>query len=103
MPLIFWVAKLLTLEDVPQMPAAVVAHNLRPHHTKTRIRALSNGTGNGIPKRRPSTARVKLVIRLIQWRLAAQAGIDARGRVVLVERSRARGLSPLVAQDAELL
>jgi hypothetical protein len=65
MPLILWVAKLLALEDVSQMPAAVVTNNLRPHHTQTRVGSLANGTRNGIPKRRPSTARVKLVVRLV--------------------------------------
>jgi hypothetical protein len=65
MPLVLWVSKLLALEDMSQMPTAVVAHNLRPHHTKTRVGSLTNCAGDGIPECRPSAARVKLVVGLV--------------------------------------
>ena len=103
MPLVLWVSKPLALENVSQVSSTVIAHNLRAHHTEARVRSLADGAGNGIPERRPPAARVELVVGLVQRRLAALAGVDARGRVVLVECAGARGLGALLAQDAELL
>jgi hypothetical protein len=103
MPLILWIAKLLALEDMPQMPTAVIAHNLRPHHAHSRVRPLSDRAGHGVPECGPAAARVELVVGLVQWRVAAGARVDAGVGVVLVEFAGAGGLGAFFAQDAELL
>jgi hypothetical protein len=64
-PLVLGVTKALALENVPKMSTTVVAHNLRPHHAKTRVGSLTDCAGDSIPECRPSAARVKLVVRLV--------------------------------------
>lgn len=103
MPLILGVSKSLPFEDVPKMPSAVVAYDLRPHHAQPRIRLLTNSVRERIPERRPSTPRVELVVGFVEGRVAAGAGVDAGVGVVLVEFAGARSFGALLAQDAELL
>jgi hypothetical protein len=98
-PLILRVPKPLALENMPQMPTAVIAHNLRP----STIRPLPNRVGQGVPERRPSAARVKFVVRFVERRFACGARVDAGGRVVLVVFAGAGVLGSLLAEDAELL
>ena len=102
-PLILRVSKPLALEDVSQMPAAIVAYNLGPHHAQTGVRLLSDRVGERIPKRRPSTPGVELVVCLVERRVAAGALVHASIRVVLVELAGAGHLSALLAENAELL
>jgi hypothetical protein len=103
MPLILGVAKPLALEDVAQMTSAVVAHNFRPHHAQAGIWSLANSARYCVPKGRPSTARVKLVVRLVERCIAAGARIHARIGVVLVVCARAGHFCALLTEDAELL
>jgi hypothetical protein len=103
MSLILRVPEPLALEDVSQVPTAVVAYNLRPHHAQTRVRLLSNRVGECIPERRPSTPRVELVVRLVQRRVAAGTLVDASVWVVLVELAGTGHLGALLAENAELL
>jgi hypothetical protein len=98
-PLILRVPKPLALENMPQMPTAVIAHNLRP----SAIRSLANRVGHGVPERRPSAARVELVVRFVERRFARGARVDAGGRVVLVVFAGAGVLGTFLAEDAELL
>lgn len=102
MPLVFGVSKPLALENMSQMPATVVAHDLGPHHAQTGIRSLANGVGHGVPKGWPAAARVELVVGFVEGRIAASACVDAGIGVVLVVGARARHLGALLAEDAEL-
>ena len=83
-PLILGIAKPLPLEDVSQMPATVVANNLRPHHAQTRIGPLSNSVREGVPEGGPPAPRVELVVGLVKRRFASRARVDTSVRVVLV-------------------
>lgn len=84
MPFILGISKPLPLEDVPQMPAAVVAHNLGPHHAQTGIGPLSNSVREGVPEGGPPAPRVELVVGLVERRFASSARIDTSVGVVLV-------------------
>jgi hypothetical protein len=103
MPLILRVSEPLALEDVPQMPSAVVAHNLRAHHTKTWIGSLAHCAWDSIPEGRPPAARIEFVVRFVQRCLAARAGIHTSVRVVLIVCAGTGSFGALLAQDAELL
>lgn len=65
MPLILGVSEPLSLEDVAQMPPTVIAYYLRPHHTQTGVRLLTNGVRECVPEGRPSTPRVEFVIGFV--------------------------------------
>lgn len=103
MSLVLWISKPLSLENMSQVTAAVVTHNLSAHHAQARVRLLSNSTGYGVPKRRPSAAGVELVVCFIERRIAAAAGVDAGVRVMLVVSAGTGGLGALFAEYAELL
>lgn len=84
MSFILGISKPLSFENMAQMTSTVVAHNLGPHHAQSRIGPLSNRAWHGVPECGPSTSRVKLVISLVQRRVAANACVCALGRVVFV-------------------
>ena len=91
------------LEHVPQVPAAVAAHNFGARHAEGPVLAPRHGPGDAVKIRRPPAPRRELVRRLVQRRLAPRARVDARRRLVLVELARAGRLGALFAEDAELL
>jgi hypothetical protein len=99
MSLILRVIELLALEDVSQMPSAVVAHNLRP----PAIRPLFDGTGEGVPEGGPPAAGIELMVCFVERRVASLTGVDAGFRVVLVEWAGAGIFGALLAENAELL
>jgi hypothetical protein len=101
-PLVLGVSKALALEDVPKMSAAVVAHNLRPHHAHCAIGPLAHSARHGVPEGGPATARVEFVVRLVERRLAAAARVDAGVGVVLVEGAGPGRLGALLAENSEL-
>jgi hypothetical protein len=103
MSLILGVTKSLSLEDVPQVTSTVVADDLRPHHTKTRVRLLSHRTWYGIPECGPSAARVELVVCFVEGRIASSALVDTGVGVVLVVSPGTGHLCALLSQNAELL
>lgn len=72
-PLILWVPKSLALENVSQMPSAVVAHDLSPHHAQTRVRLLPDSVRERIPESRPSTPRIELVVGFVEGSVAPSA------------------------------
>lgn len=92
----------LALEDVPQMPAAIRAHNLNPRHAQRAILVAGNGARHAVKVRRPAASGFELVIGLIQRSLASCTGVDALLGVVLVKLAGARGLSALLPEDAKL-
>lgn len=102
MSLILGVPEPLAFEDMSQVSSTVVTHNLRPHHTEAWVRFLSHGTRNRVPESGPSAPRVKLVVRLVERRVAGAAVVDARVRVVFVIFSGAGHFGAFLAEDTEL-
>jgi hypothetical protein len=102
-PLILGVSKPLALEDVAQVSSTVVAYNLGPHHAEAGVGLLPNGAWHGVPECRPPASRIELVVRLVQWCVAAGASVDAGIGVVLVEGAGAGHFGALLAEDAKLL
>jgi hypothetical protein len=103
MPLVLGVSKALALENMPEMSAAVVAHNLRPHHAHCAIGPLANSARHSVPEGGPAAARVEFVVCLVERCLAAAARVDAGIGVVLVEGTGPGRLGALLSENAELL
>ena len=103
MPLILWVTESLSLEDVSKMTTAVIADNLSPHHAQARVRSLTDGAWNSVPECRPPAARVELVVRFVEGRVAAGACVHAGIRIVLIVLARAGHFGPFLAENTELL
>lgn len=102
MPLILRIPEPLPLEDMAQMSSTIITHNLDPHHAQTRIGLLAHSSRNCVPECGPSAARIKFVVGLVEWRVAAGAGVDAGGWVVFVELAGAGRFGAFLAEDAEL-
>lgn len=103
MPLIRGRRIALPLEHMPQMPAAIRAHNLRPHHAKRRILMPHDGARHRVEKGGPAAAGLEFLLRRVERRVAAGARVDARGGGVLVVFAAVGGFGALGAEDAELL
>ena len=84
MPLILRVSEPLSLEDMPKMTTAFVAHDLRPCHAESRIILLSYSSREGIPKGRPSAAGVEFVVRFVERCITRAAVVDAGVGVVFI-------------------
>lgn len=91
------------LEDMTQVAAAVGADNLDAQHAQRTVRVPGDGAGDAVVVGGPATAGLELVVRLVQWCIAAGAGVDARLRCVLVILAGAGRLGSLFSEDAELL
>lgn len=103
MPLILLPPEPLPLEHMPQVPPAVRARNLRPHHAQRAVLEALHRAGERLEVGGPPAVRVELLRGLVQRRGAAGAGVGAGGGVVLVVVAGAGGLGALLAEDAELL
>lgn len=86
-----------------QMPAAIGAHNFRPHREHGPVLVALHCTRDAVKVGRPAAAAAELVRGFVQGRFASGTGVDALGRVVLVKFTGAGGFGALFAQDAELL
>lgn len=86
-----------------QMATAVAAHNLCSLHAKRPIGVSRHSAWNRIEEGRPSAARLELVVRLVEGRVAASASVGALLGVVLVIFAGKGGFGALLAQNAELL
>lgn len=93
----------LALEDVAEVAAAVAADNLGAGHAERAVLVARHGAGDAVVVGRPAAAGLELVVGLVEGRVAAGAGVDARLRAVFVVLARAGTLGTLFAQDAELL
>lgn len=102
MPLVRRRVEPFSLKHVAQVPAAVAAHDLGPRHAKGAVLVPRHGARDAVEIGRPAAARVELVRGLVKRRVAAGAGVHARGGVVLVELAGAGGFGALFAEDAEL-
>lgn len=85
-----------------EVPPAVAAHDLGPGHAERAVLVPRHGARDAVEIGRPAAARVELVRGLVQRRMTAGAGVDARRGVVLVELAGAGGFGALFAEDAEL-
>lgn len=61
-----------------------------------------DSAGDVIEVSGPAAARLKLVVCLIQRRIASSASVDTGFREELVKFVRARGLGALLSEDTEL-
>lgn len=102
MTFIGWGREAFTLEDMAQVSAARSASDLRPRHAILVIIVTSDGSGDRVEERRPSTSTVELCRALVQRGTAPGARVDTL-LLVLVVLASAGGLGALLAEDAELL
>lgn len=93
----------LALEDVAQVTTAVCADNLSARHAEGAVLVADDGAGNAVKVGRPTAARVELVGRLVERRVAPGTCIDTRIWRVLVVLASAWAFGALFAEDAELL
>ena len=91
------------LEDVAEMAAAVGADDLGPRHAEGVVLMARHGAGDAVKVCWPATARLELVVGLVQRRLTAGAGVDTRVGEELVVLAREGRLGALLPEDAELL
>lgn len=92
----------LPFEHMPQMPSAVITHNLRPLHPERTVRKPLHSTRNRVKVCRPAAAGLELVVGFVEGRIAAGAGVDAVRRVVSVVGAGVRAFGVFFAEDAEL-
>ncbi len=85
------------------MASAIRAHNLDALHAERAVRMPRHGARQRVEEGRPAAAGLELVVRAVQRRVAARAGVDAgRGHVLVVFADIGR-FGALLTQDAELL
>lgn len=102
MPLIGRRLVSFSFEDMPQVSATVAAYDLGPLHAKSAVRVPGHRSWHGVEESRPPAARLKLVIRCIEWRVAARASIHAFVRMVLVIFSGEGRFGALLSKNAKL-
>lgn len=102
MPLVRWRRVPFALEHMSQMAPTVRTHNLRPHHAEGLVLVARHGAGYCIEEGGPSAAGLELLVCGVEGRIAGGAGVDAHGRVVLVELAGEWGFGALFPDDAEL-
>jgi len=92
----------LSLEDVSQMASTVRTHNLGPLHAEGAVGMSRHSAREAVEVSGPSAARFKLVICLVEWRIAPSARVNAlRGRVFVVFACEG-SFGALFTEDAEL-
>lgn len=92
----------LSLENMAQVAAAVGADNFGSDGAKASVLVPGNRAGDAIKICRPTAARVELVRRLVERRIACSAGVGTLLGVVLIKLSSAGGLSSLFSENPEL-
>lgn len=102
MPLISLPPEPLPLKHMAQVAPTIRTYNLRPQHPQGAVLETLHGAGDGLEIGGPPAARVELLVRRVQRRGAAGAGVDALGRVVLIVLASAGTLRVALAEDAEL-
>jgi len=103
MPLIRWRWVPLALEDMAQVPSTVAAYDLCPLHAESSIHMPRHCARHSVIERWPSAARLELLLRGVERCVASGAIICALRWSMLVVFAGVRGLSALLAEDAELL
>ena len=103
MPLVGGCGISLALENMAEVTAAVGADDLGSRHAMAAVHMAGDGAGDAVKVSGPPAARLKFVVRLVEWRIATGAGINALARVVLVKLPSSRGLRSLLPEDTELL
>ena len=103
MPLVGGSGISLALEDMAEVTAAVGADDLGSRHAMAAVYVSGDGAGDAVEVSGPPAARLKFVVRRVEWRIATGAGINALARLVLVKLPSSRGLSSLLPEDTELL
>lgn len=102
MSLISWCWVALALEYMSQVAATVGADNFSSGHSQAAVRMASDGAGDAVKISRPPTARLELMVGLVQGRTAAGAGVDPGIREELVVLAGEGCLCALLPQNPEL-
>lgn len=92
----------LSLKYMTKMAAAVGADDLSSAHAQSAVFMACNGTRDAVKVCRPATARLELVIGLVDWGFTPSTGVDSRLWHVLVVLSRKGGFGALLSQNTEL-
>lgn len=92
----------LSFEDMTKVSTTVGAHNFGSFHSEAAIHMSCHCTRNVIEVRRPSAARLELVVCRVERGITAGTGIDSGLWHVLVKLSCIGRLSSLLAQNAKL-
>lgn len=92
-----------TLEDVAKMTPAVAADNLGALHPEGVIHMSLHGARDRVEIGRPATARLELVVCLVERSIAASAVVHALRRVVRIVLAGAGAFGAFLTEDAELL
>lgn len=92
-----------TLKDVTKMASAVAANNLSPLHPKGVINMSLHGSRDRVEISWPATAGLELVVRFVEWRIAASTVVHTLRRVVGIVLASTGMLGTLFTEDAELL
>lgn len=85
-----------------QVSTTVTAYDLGAFHAKRAVRVSSDGSRHRVEVRRPAATGLELVRGVVQWGIAAGAGICALGRLVLVVFAGECAFCALFAKDTEL-
>ena len=80
-----------------KMASTVGAHNLGSRHSERAISVTLHCTRYAVEIRWPSAARLKLVVRLVEWRITAGASVDTVVWLVLVVFTGSWWLSTLLS------
>lgn len=100
--LVCWRWESLAFKNMPEVASAVITDNLGPFHSKCVVDMSLNSTGDRIKVGRPATARLELVVGLVEGRVAAGAVINTLGGVVRVIFTSTSRLSALFTENPEL-
>lgn len=85
------------------MSATIAADNLGALHAEGPVDVSGNRPRDRVKVCGPAAAGIELVRGLIERGIAAGAGVDALGWIVLVVLTGERRLSPFLTEDPELL
>lgn len=100
--LVRWRWESLAFKNMSKMASAVITDNFGPLHSKCVVDMSLNSTGDRIKVGRPATARLELVVGLVERCVAAGAVIDTLSGVVGVIFTSTSRLSALFTENPEL-
>lgn len=100
--LVRWRLEPLAFKNMSEVASAVITDNFGPLHPECVVDMSLNSTGDRIEVSRPATARLELVVGLVERCIAAGAVIDTLRGVVGVIFSSTSRLSALFTENPEL-
>lgn len=102
MPLICWRGISFSLENMSQMSSTIRTNNLGSLHSESTIGMPGHSTWDVVEICWPPTARLELVVCLVEWCIAACAGVYSCLWGVFVIFASTWCFSALLSQDSKL-